>query len=107
MTELGLDDLRMVEEIKADLKDCRTFERHVPAHDAEGIAHLRSLGRRAGRELGWKVRTLVTDPSEHETVLVFVVVVGSNPLHEQLMTMRADKALRQAFESWNLGGSDG
>lgn len=103
------DDEALLEQIRTDLRDQGQFVRHMPEDDQEGIGRIRSIGRRVGRDLGWKIRTFATDPNAREDrmVVVFVVVVASNPLHEQLMTIRGDKAVRKAFESWNLGGSDG
>ena len=87
--------------IKEQFRERRTYEQWMGAADEEGINSLRSLGRRAGRELGWKVRTFVIEPAEPDgSVLVVLAVTESNPLHEQLMTMRAHKALREA---WNRG----
>lgn len=108
MASLGKNDSVLLERIKHEFRERRTYEQRMPFSDEEGIKKVRSLGRRAGRELGWKVRTFVVDPTDGgSSALVVLVVTESNPLHEQLMTMRADKALRKAFESWDLGGSDG
>ena len=108
MSALAAPDEVLLERIKEEFRERRTYEQRMPVQDEEGIKRLRSLGRRAGRELGWRVRTFVVDPAAGSSSgLVVLVVTESNPLHEQLMTMRADKALRKAFESWDLGGSDG
>ena len=108
MTSLGKSESVLLERIKYELRERRTFEQRMSVADEDGIKKLRSLGRRAGRELGWKVRTFVVDPTDGGgSALVVLVVTESNPLHEQLMTVRADRALRKAFESWDPGGSDG
>jgi hypothetical protein len=108
MSSLNESEAALLDQIKDEFRARRTYEQRMPVSDEEGIKRLRSLGRRAGRELGWKVRTFVVDPAEgSSSALVALVVTESNPLHEQLMTMRADKALRKAFESWDLGVSDG
>lgn len=108
MANLDANDAALLEGIIHEFRERRTYEQRMAVSDEEGITSLRSLGRRAGRELGWKVRTFVVDPTGGDSMaLVILVVTESNPLHEQLMTMRADKALRKAFESWDLGGSDG
>jgi hypothetical protein len=108
MSSLSESEAVLLGRIKEEFRARRTFEHHMSVTDADGIKKLRSLGRRAGRELGWKVRTFVIDPAEgSSSAMVVLVVTESNPLHEELMTMRADKALRKAFKSWDLGGSDG
>lgn len=55
------------------------------------------------------MRTFATDPTHRDDhkVVVIVAVTDSNPLHQQLMQVRGDKALRRAFESRDLGGQDG
>ena len=108
MSSLSESDAVLLDRIKEQFRARRTYEQRMSIADEEGIKRLRSLGRRAGRELGWKVRTFVVDPAEgSSSAMVVLVVTESNPLHEQLTSMRADKALRKAFESWDLGGSDG
>lgn len=100
-------DTATLDAIKLALRERRTYEHRLPAADQNGAKRIRSLGRRAGRELGWKVRTFLVEPAEGGgTGLVLVVVIESNPLHQQLMDMRADKALRKAFESGLFGPPD-
>lgn len=101
-------DALLTERIRREFRARRTYEQRMSVTDEEGIKRLRSLGRRAGRELGWKVRTFVIDPVEGgDSAMVILVVTESNPLHEQLMDTRADKAIRKAFASWTVGGTDG
>lgn len=108
MPDPSESDALLTEQIKTEFRARRTYQQRMSVTDEEGIKRLRSLGRRAGRELGWKVRTLVVDPIEGgDSAMVILVVTESNPLHEQLMDIRADKAIQKAFESWELGGTDG
>ena len=56
-----------------------------------------ALGRRAGQSLGWKVRTVVSDPARRadRSVWVVVAVIESSPLHEELMRVRGMKAFER------------
>jgi hypothetical protein len=40
------------------------YVEHVEAWDNERIAQIRSAGRKAGRLLGWKIRTVQTQPTD-------------------------------------------
>jgi hypothetical protein len=51
---------------------------HIETWDTERIAEVRSAGRKAGRLLGWKIRTFQTQPTE-EGRLVVVVMVNEWP----------------------------
>jgi len=107
--ELSPDDIVVLGRITEDLRAKGQFARHFDADDFEGINRVRSLGRRAARDLGWRVRTFATDPTHRDDlkVVVIVAVIESSPLHQQLMHVRGDKAIRKAFESWDLGGQGG
>ena len=106
--DLTSNERAVLHDIVTALKSNGQFVVHLDDGD-ERIETVRSLGRRAGRQLGWKVRTFATDPTHRDDhkVVVIVAVTDSNPLHQQLMQVRGDKALRRAFESWDLGGQDG
>ncbi len=103
------EDIVVLGTITEDLRAKGQFTRHFDADDTEGIKRVRSLGRRAARDLGWRVRTFASDPMPRDDlkVVVIVAVIGSSPLHQQLMHVRGDKAIRKAFASWDMGGQDG
>jgi hypothetical protein len=62
------------------------------ADATEQIARIRRAGRRAGRVLGWKVRTFVRDREDGGSV-VGVVVVESTPEDEARLRERGDLLL--------------
>ena len=100
---------QMVDRIITALRSDGQFIVTLPGDDREKIERLRALGRQAGRRLGWKVRTFASDPDRRTdgASVVIVAVIDSSALHQQLMRVRGEKALRRAFESWDLGGSRG
>jgi hypothetical protein len=96
---LNQRDHRLLDQIKQALKANAQFAQHLAGGASEDVDKIRSLGRRAGRELGWKVRTFVrrsADRDDH-TVRVLVVVEQSSPLHDELIRLRGAKAIRRAF----------
>lgn len=106
---LSPEDGAVLHAITDGLREKGQFVRHFDANDVDGIKRIRSLGRRAARDLGWRVRIFATDPEQRGDgkVVVIVAVIESSPLHQILMQVRGDKAIRRSFESWKLGGSDG
>lgn len=98
-TELAGKDRMLLERITVALKASGQWDGDFDEHDREQIAKVRSLGRRAGRNLGWKVRTFETHPDRRDDriVKVIVVVEESSPIHQELMRIRNDKAIRRVF----------
>lgn len=94
----------LVRELRETAQSVRRFHEN----DIDEIKQFRALGRRAGRELGWKVRTFQLDPVEpiERDVIVYVAVVDSTPLHQELMRVRGEKAVRKALKSpiWRMKG---
>jgi hypothetical protein len=108
--ELNGQDRLLLERITQALKSDSQYEQYFDAHDSKGINKVRALGRRAARDLGWKVRTFATDiKREDHMVRVIVAVTQSSPLHEELMRVRGAKAIRRVFEDLNFdsGHQDG
>ena len=75
---------------------------HLESDDQKGIERVRAMGRRVARVRAWKVRTVVTTSGAEvhgagETIVV-VVLVGSSPLHEQLLKLRSDRKMRAALD---------
>lgn len=93
-------DRLLLSQIKAALKRDGQFVIHIDGDETPAIEKVRALGRRAGRELGWKVRTHATDPSRREDgqSVVYVVVIEASPLREQLAHIRARKAMSRLWE---------
>jgi hypothetical protein len=103
--EVTAQDRLLLERITRALKSDSQYEQYFDAHDSKGIEKVRALGRRAARDLGWKVRTFATDPGKRQDCMVRVVVAvtQSSPLHEELMRVRGAKALRRVFADLNFG----
>lgn len=95
----------MVRQIAADLRSDGQYIVGIDGDNVEEVKRVRALGRKAGRQLGWKIRTYASDPErrdDHRSVVI-VYVDESNPLHEELMRMRSEKRMRAAFDSLDLG----
>jgi hypothetical protein len=105
MSPLTDSDDQLLEAITAGLREKGQFIQHCDADDLEGINKVRSLGRRVGRNLGWKVRTSAVDLGAQNdgTVVVLVVRVESTPLHQQLLDIRREKVIRGWMESGGPG----
>jgi len=50
------------------------YVEHIEEWDTEHIAEVRSAGRKAGRLLGWKIRTIQTQPNDEGRLVVAVIV---------------------------------
>lgn len=92
-----------VELIVADIKNClRERGTYVAVVDDDtpnadlAVQAFRSWGRRAGRELGWKVRTGLS-PTEHST-RIWVAVKESNPIHQASLRQEGRKELIAAVD---------
>jgi|GEM_PF-5836625 len=95
-------DRLLMDSIESALRSTGQYVIGCPSHDSEQVAKIRSLGRRVGRTLGWKVSTFAASrPNDAGDINVIIVVEESTPLHEQLMRVRGDKALRRAIN--NIG----
>ncbi|WP_394937736.1 hypothetical protein [Psychromicrobium sp. YIM B11713] len=92
----SVDEL-LLEQIIDGLKFRGQFVRHCDETDTDEVARIRSLGRRAGHNLGWKIITFASDPDRREDrkIVVVVAVEESNPLHEELMRIRGEKTIRK------------
>ncbi|OBS01342.1 hypothetical protein A9W98_20745 [Mycobacterium gordonae] len=101
MPPLTGPDRLLFDQVTASLREADHFEQIFESDDLSGVDKLRSIGRRVGRELGWKIRTFA---SELDTgrVRVLIVVERSTPLRDQLMDTRRRKSMRGAMaEIWS------
>lgn len=80
----------------AGLRRQGEYQCSIPGNDRAAIERARSLGRRAGRRIGWKVRTFETPHAGGATV-VTVVVTDSSPLHQRLLRARGARALGHIY----------
>ena len=97
MTLSGEDNL-LLARIENDLRSRGQYTVVLPGDDTESIEKVRSLGRRAGRELGWRITTFASDPVKRNdgASVVTVCVRDSPPLHRELLRIRG----RKAIEAW-------
>lgn len=72
------------------------YIRHFRAEHAAEIAMVRSLGRKAARTLGRRVRTFQTSPDEREdgVVVAGVVITESDPADDARMRERSELLFR-------------
>jgi hypothetical protein len=90
----------MVARIVSALRETGYYGSIFPASDTAGIEAARAAGRRAGRQLGWKIRTLQGPPATSPDgvyVGVHVVVEQSTPLQDELFKLRREAAMREAM----------
>lgn len=101
MPELTGRDRLLFDQVTASLRETDQFEQIFEADNTTGINKLRSIGRRVGRELGWRIRTFATT-LDSGRVRVLIVVERSTPLRDQLMDTRRRKSIRGAMaEIWS------
>lgn len=109
MPDLTGRDRLLLDQVTAALQKDDYFEQTFEGDDTDGIDKLRSIGRRAGRELGWRIRTLAT-ALDTGRVRVHIVVEQSSPLRDELMSIRRRKLTRDAIAKiWpgdDLGPAD-
>lgn len=95
-----ITDEEILAEIKTDLKNRGQWDMWVNEDEVE---RYRLLGRRAGRELGWKIATRAI-PANNDTgrERVFILLQDSTPLHQQLMLIRGYKQIIKGFNRLGL-----
>lgn len=89
-------DEQLQDEILRALEIDHQYVAYFEAAQTEQIALVRSLGRKAGRHLGWKIRT---SQSTHSTragqmVSVVVIVISSTPDEEERLRERGELLIR-------------
>ncbi|MCH5643965.1 MULTISPECIES: hypothetical protein [unclassified Gordonia (in: high G+C Gram-positive bacteria)] len=89
------DEALLASDIEDGLREIGSFDITCPEADVDRV---RSIGRRVGRELGWKIQTVRSAVAVNGMVRVVIVVKESNPLHAQLIRIREEKAMRRAME---------
>ena len=78
------EDEALIREILPILDLDHQYTRLAEAWNHELIAQIRRCGREAGKRLGYKIRTLTSDPQRRDDgrVAVWVVVIESTPNEE-------------------------
>lgn len=89
-------DEELYGEILRALEIDHQYVTHLEPAEIERIALVRSLGRKAGRQLGWRVRTFQSDPGRREDrkVVVVVAVVESSPEERARIHERSELLIR-------------
>jgi len=93
------DDEALIQEILPVLDLDHQYTRLVKEWNHELIAQIRRCGRQAGNRLGYKIRTLTSDPQRRDDrrVAVWVVVIGSNPDDEDRIRDRSELLISQTL----------
>lgn len=96
VTAPGEDKLLLARIIR-DLRAVGQYTAVLPGDDTESIERVRSLGRRAGRELDWRISTFASDPRKRDdgASVVIACVRDSSPLHQELLRIRGTRAIEQ------------
>ena len=89
----------LLAEIMRALEIDHQYTRWFDAHSEFLVAQVRSCGRRAGRALGYKVRTFATDPAlrEDSKCVVSVVVIESTDEDEGRILERSQLLITDAM----------
>lgn len=92
MKKLTERELELLDGIITALKERNEFRCQFDEGDPD-IKLVRTLGRQAARELGWKVTTYASDPEKRDDrrVNVWVVVTESHPLRDEVIHQREMK----------------
>lgn len=80
------------------------YPRLVEAWNHDLVAQIRRCGRAAGKRLGYKIRTLASDPQQRadRRIKVWVIVTDSNPDEEDRIRERSELLINYTF-NWLLG----
>ena len=75
------------------------YTRLVEASNHHLVAQIRRCGRTAGKRLGFKIRTLTSDPQQRDDrrVAVWVVVTSSNPDDEDRIRERSELLISETL----------
>ncbi len=93
------DDEALVAEILPVLEIDHQYVRTVEGYNEELAAQIRRCGRTAGRRLGYKVRTFVSDPEERQDGrrAVCVVVTESTDEDETRVSDRSELLITETL----------
>jgi hypothetical protein len=93
------DDEALVQQIQPVLELDHQYTRHVEAWNDELVAQIRRCGRAAGRRLGYKIRTLASDPRDRDDrrIVVWVVVTASNTDDEVRIHQRGELLIEETL----------
>jgi hypothetical protein len=85
-------DEALVQEIMPVLELDHQYTRLVEAWNHDLVAQIRRCGRQAGKRLGYKIRTVASDPERRDDarLVVWVVVIDSTPDDEDRIRGRGE-----------------
>lgn len=80
------------------------YPRLVEAWNHDLVSQIRRCGRAAGKRLGYKIRTLASDPQQRadRRIKVWVIVTDSNPDEEDRIRERSELLINYTI-NWLLG----
>src|SRR5680860_480917 len=92
-------DEALIQEIVPVLDLDHQYTRLVESWNHELVAQVRRCGREAGKRLGYKIRTLTSDPQQRDDrrIAVWVVVIGSNPDDEDRIRERSELLISETL----------
>jgi hypothetical protein len=92
------EDEALIQEILPVLEVDHQYTRLVEARNHDLVAQIRRCGRTAGKRLGYKIRTLTSDPQQRDDPRVAVwVVTSSNPDDEDRIRERSELLIRKTL----------
>jgi hypothetical protein len=93
------DDAQLVAEIMPVLEIDHQYVRIVEGYNEALAAQIRRCGRTAGRRLGYKLRTFVSDPEQREDGrrIVCVVVIESTEHDETRVHERSELLMSETL----------
>jgi len=90
----------VVADIKNDLREHGEYVVDIyddTPHFDQAVAAIRSWGRRAGRELGWKIATRVRPVDGEHITQVWVILIQSNPVHQAMLQRHGEEKMIAAI----------
>jgi hypothetical protein len=92
----------IIADIKNDLREHGEYVVDIyddTPHFDEAVAAIRSWGRRAGRELGWKIMTTTRRIRDEDVTRIWVILKQSNPVHQAMLQRRGEDQLIEAINA--------
>ena len=93
------EDEALIQEMLPVLDLDHQYTRLVEAWNHELVAQIRRCGRQAGKRLGYKIRTLTSDPEQRDDgrLMVWVVVIDSTPEDEDRIRERSELLISETL----------
>lgn len=93
------EDEALVQEMLPVLDVDHQYTRLIEAWNHELVAQIRRCGRQGGKRLGYKIRTLTSDPEQRDDgrVVVWVVVIDPTPDDEDRIRERSELLISETL----------